>query len=331
MTDNVHVSELPPNVKTAESAPAAPAVPAPAAAAPAAGVDGKPAEAKPPTPEEQAAEAQKAKHAYLDDLARTKAAERRAKLELQAANARAAQLEAQRAADIKRAEALEEQAKRFQDPAHALAELEKLGMTPQKLAREVMEEGSPERVLAKLKAEAEAIAQAKIDAFKREMAEREQAAQAAQVERQYVDFVQKNEEKYPALTALYTPRQLLEETKALMRDPEVIRIHNEAIRSGGVGVTDEGLANFLEAQNKERYNKFVQRFGSSAAVAAVAAVSGSVGSAASGATAKSAPTVTNGAASSVGSGQRKSPKTQAELEAAILEDYNAIVAKKRAT
>jgi len=325
MTDNVHVSELPPNVKTAESAPAAPAVPAPAAAAPAAGVDGKPAEAKPPTPEEQAAEAQKAKHAYLDDLARTKAAERRAKLELQAANARAAQLEAQRAADIKRAEALEEQAKRFQDPAHALAELEKLGMTPQKLAREVMEEGSPERVLAKLKAEAEAIAQAKIDAFKREMAEREQAAQAAQVERQYVDFVQKNEEKYPALTALYTPRQLLEETKALMRDPEVIRIHNEAIRSGGVGVTDEGLANFLEAQNKERYNKFVQRFGSSAAV------SGSVGSAASGATAKSAPTVTNGAASSVGSGQRKSPKTQAELEAAILEDYNAIVAKKRAT
>lgn len=309
MTDHVHISEGATNAETAKTDP----------------VPVAPDQAKPLSPEEQAAaDAAKAKaerHDYLDSLARTKAAERRAKAELAAERGRIAELEQQRQADLARAKALEEQASKFKNPETALAELERMGLTPQQLAREVMEQGTPERVLAKLKAEAEAIAEQKVSAFKKEIEQQRQAELLAQVEHNYLEMVQKNEDKYPALTALYTPRQLLDMTREVLRHPDVI-----AAQRRGITYSDEEIANFLEEQNKERYTKISQRFGSSA----ISNGSNGSTSAANGSTAKSAPNVTNASASSVGTGQRKSPKTQAELEAAILEDYNRIVAARRA-
>lgn len=319
MTDNIHVSAPAP-------APPAPAAPAPAVD-PAAPTDPAPPPApeKPLTPAEQAAaDAEKAKLGRREELslvAREAAAARRAKQALATERARAQQLEVQRAADVERAKAMEARDALWKNPSAALRELEKNGLTPKLLGQEIIEEGTPERQRAALLAEAERIAEEKVSKFKQEMTAAEQERQRVYVERQYIDMVHKNEDKYPALTALYTPRQLLDMTREVLTHPDVIHQKELYIRTqgkDGAVYTDEEIADFLEQQNKERYSRIVQRFGTSAAPAS----SNGSASIAAGSAAKTAPNVTNGTAAQPASKPIDIKKmSKAEQDAHWLAEY----------
>ena len=263
--------------------PVTPATPEPGAAAP----DAPAAK----TPEQIAADTQlQADRKEVREIAEAQARAWKAQQESKHHQARIAELEGARKADLERIARVEAQEAIWKDPSAVLAKLEENGLTAQQLGKAVLERGTPEEILAK----ARKIAGEEADLrLKKVLDERDGVAKKIADERARTEAIHSWEKgivaaetDYPATSAMLAAGPMLRE----LVHQQAFRIYALAADEAKAGRShsDEEINKSLESFLAKEYGSLTER--RSAAAQKPSAANGTSESAKS---AAAAPNVTD--------------------------------------